>query len=51
MNRTVIYYRLYALYRELYFSMGQPDAPAVRIGHILPTLREIAIGERSLEIQ
>jgi L-ribulokinase len=34
--------KLYSLYRELYFSLGEPSAPAAHIGHILPTLRKIA---------
>ncbi|MGH9406144.1 MAG: ribulokinase [Terriglobia bacterium] len=36
------YDRLYPLYRDLYFSLGLPDAPAARLGHVLPALREIA---------
>jgi L-ribulokinase len=39
---AAVYDRLYPLFRDLYFSLGLPDAPAVRIGRILPTLREIA---------
>lgn len=42
-RESAIYDKLYSLYRELYFSLGVPDAPSARIGHILPTLREIAI--------
>jgi L-ribulokinase len=42
-RETVIYDRLYPLYRELYFSLGLPDAPAARLGHVLPALRKIAI--------
>lgn len=37
-----VYEKLYPLYRDLYFSLGQPDAPSVRIGQILPSLRAIA---------
>ena len=37
-----LYEQLYPLYRELYFGMGQPDAPAQAFGHVLPRLREIA---------
>lgn len=42
-REAAIYERLYSLYRELYFSLGLPDSPASRIGHILPSLRQIAI--------
>jgi L-ribulokinase len=42
-REAAVYDRLYSLFRELYFSLGKPDAPAARVGHILPTLREIAI--------
>jgi L-ribulokinase len=41
-REAAVYDKLYALYRELYFSLGSPHAPAARIGHILPALREIA---------
>lgn len=50
-REVAVYDKLYSLYRELYFSLGQPDAAAVRIGHILPALREIAVGSRHLEAQ
>jgi L-ribulokinase len=43
-RETLVYDQLYSLYRELYFSLGTPDAPTACIGHVLPTLREIAIG-------
>ncbi len=48
-RETAVYSKLYSLYRELYFSLGQPDAPAARIGHILPALREIAASTRTSE--
>jgi L-ribulokinase len=41
-REAAVYDQLYQLYRDLYFSLGQLDSPAVRIGHILPRLREIA---------
>ena len=41
-RESAIYDKLYSLYRDLYFSLGVPDAPAARIGHILPALRQIA---------
>jgi len=36
------YAELFALYRKLYFSMGQRNAPATAIGDVLPELRRIA---------
>jgi L-ribulokinase len=48
-REAAVYDRLYALFRELYFSLGSPDAPAARIGHVLPTLREIATEARASE--
>lgn len=36
------YDRLYALYRNLYFSFGRPNASAQRLDDVLPVLREIA---------
>jgi L-ribulokinase len=41
------YQRMYAMYRSLYFAMGDPDAPAVRLGRVLPDLREIAADVRA----
>lgn len=43
-NRS--YERLYPLYRELYFALGNPRSEALRIGAILPELRAIAAGVR-----
>ena len=39
---------LYALYRELYFAFGKPDAPAVTVGHVLPTIRRVAAAARGI---
>lgn len=50
-HETAVYDRLYLLFRELYFSLGNPDAPASRIGHILPTLRKIANEAQARERQ
>lgn len=36
------YDRLYALYRALYFAFGDPEAPAVSVGRVLPEIRRIA---------
>jgi L-ribulokinase len=41
-----VYDELYALYRELYFGFGRTDSPAISVGHILPTLRQIAAAAR-----
>jgi L-ribulokinase len=37
-----VYDRLYTLYRDVYFALGQRHAPAVPLGRVLPALREIA---------
>ncbi|MFZ1087401.1 MAG: ribulokinase [Terracidiphilus sp.] len=39
---TAIYERLFALYRQAYFALGQRSAEAVQLGDILPELRKIA---------
>ncbi len=49
-QEAAVYDRLYSMFRELYFSLGKPDAPSARIGHILPTLRQIAIETQVREI-
>lgn len=36
------YDQLYPIYRDLYFSMGDPKSPATPMGAVLPRLREIA---------
>jgi L-ribulokinase len=46
-EHVAVYEKLYALYRELYFGLGEPDAPAVAIGHVLPALRTIAAEVRA----
>jgi len=43
------YERLYALYRSLYFALGDPHSDAVPIGSVLPELRRIAAEVRSSE--
>jgi L-ribulokinase len=45
------YGKLYPLYREAYFSLGNPASPAARLGHVMPRLREIAAGARALETE
>jgi L-ribulokinase len=39
---VAIYERLYPLYRDVYFALGQKDAAAVPLGRVLPELRKIA---------
>ena len=39
--------RLYAMYRELYFSLGDRKSEGVRLGHVLPELRSIAASVRA----
>jgi L-ribulokinase len=41
-REVAVYERLYPLFRDLYFSLGQPGSGGARIGHILPSLRAIA---------
>ena len=35
-------WRLYRLYKRLYFGFGQPAAASVAVGDILPALRRMA---------
>ena len=42
-----LYERLYALYRPLYFAMGEREAPTAAIGGVLPELQSIASQARS----
>lgn len=42
------YERLYALYKDVYFALGQRHAPAIALGRVLPELREIAAEARRL---
>jgi L-ribulokinase len=37
-----VYDRLYTLYKDVYFALGQRHASAVPLGRVLPELREIA---------
>ncbi|HSQ28268.1 MAG TPA: ribulokinase [Gemmatimonadaceae bacterium] len=41
------YQRLYAMYRDLYFALGNPASQPVPIGSVLPELRKIAAEVRS----
>jgi L-ribulokinase len=42
-----IYERLYAMYRKLYFALGDPRSEPVSIGEVLPELRAIAAEARA----
>ena len=39
---AAVYERLYPLYRDVYFALGQRDAKPVALGRVLPELRKIA---------
>ena len=41
-----VYEELYALYRQLYFGFGSPNAPTIAAGGALPALRRVAAGAR-----
>ncbi len=43
-----VYDELFLLYRSLYYAMGRRSSPEVAIGHVLPTLREIAARARRM---
>jgi L-ribulokinase len=43
---AAVYEGLYQLYREVYFALGQRNAPAIALGRVLPELRRIAAGAR-----
>jgi L-ribulokinase len=38
----LVYEPLFEAFRTLYFSLGQPDSEPVRVGKVLPVLRQIA---------
>ena len=42
------YERLYALYKDVYFALGQRHAPPLALGRVLPELREMAAEARRL---
>jgi L-ribulokinase len=46
---VAVYEALYRLYRNAYFALGQRDAEAVPLGHVLPELRRIAVAARREE--
>lgn len=41
-REQAVYERLFAIYRSLYFAMGDPASDAVHVGTVLPELRRIA---------
>jgi L-ribulokinase len=45
-GEAAVYNKLFALYRKLYFSMGDPESEGVRLGGVLPELRRIAAAYR-----
>jgi L-ribulokinase len=45
-REAAVYERLYALYRKLYFGLGEASASPVAAGDILPELRRIAMEAR-----
>ncbi|HEX8942214.1 MAG TPA: ribulokinase [Gemmatimonadaceae bacterium] len=45
-REAATYERLYAMYKSLYFAMGDPHSSAVHVGHVLPELRRIAAEAR-----
>ena len=44
-----VYEELFRPYRALYFALGTPDATAVSLGNVLPTLRHVAERARRME--
>jgi len=47
MQQAAVYDELYSLYKDLYFSMGQTNSAAARLGGVLPSLRRIAAAARA----
>lgn len=43
---AAVYARLYPLYRDVYFALGQKEAAAVSLGAVLPALQKIAFPTR-----
>ena len=44
---VAVYEQLYAMYRSLYFALGDPKSGAVEVGSVLPALRRIAAVART----
>lgn len=47
-REQAVHEQLYAMYRSLYFALGNPASSAVHIGSVLPELRRIAAEARTL---
>lgn len=47
---VAVYEEIYPLYREVYFGLGQQNAPAVRLGNVLPELQRVAAGVRAGDV-
>ena len=43
---VAVYEKLFALYRKMYFALGQASGSPVALSHILPALRRIAAGAK-----
>jgi L-ribulokinase len=46
-EQRATYDRLYAVYRKLYYSFGDPTGQAIEVGQVLPQLRRIAAEVRA----
>jgi len=46
---VAVYEELYGLYKRLYFGFGKPNADAIRVGDVLPSLRRISARARAAE--
>jgi L-ribulokinase len=44
------YEKLFPLFRDLYFGFGAPHSEGLRVGRILPQLREIAFAARRASV-
>jgi L-ribulokinase len=44
---VAVYERLFPLYRDLYFAMGEPESAPLALGRVLPELRSIAAEVRA----
>lgn len=49
-GEAAVYDELFALFRNVYFSFGQPDAAPAEMGKILPALQDIASRSVAVEI-
>ena len=49
-NDSVVYERLYPIFRDLYFALGSQDSVPMSIGNVLPALRRIAADVREAAV-